>query len=51
MTIIQNENDKHQSNLIFNSTNDGMNVIDRDKKFILLNKSAEKMIGIHKSEE
>ena len=31
--------------LIFNSTNDGMIVINNDEKIILFNKSAEKMIG------
>ncbi|MBB6444860.1 sigma-54 interaction domain-containing protein [Bacillus benzoevorans] len=31
--------------LIFNSTNDGMIVINNDEKIILYNKSAEKMIG------
>ena len=31
--------------LIFNSTNDGMVVINNDEKIILYNKSAEKIIG------
>ena len=36
--------------LIFNSTNDGMIVINNDEQIILYNKSAEKMIG-HRSHE
>ena len=36
--------------LIFNSTNDGMIVIDNDENMILLNKSAEKMIGANRNE-
>lgn len=45
---IQNETYKY--NLIFNSTNDGMVVIDHDENIILLNKSAENMIGKSKDE-
>lgn len=45
---IQNETYKY--NLIFNSTNDGMIVINPDEKVILLNSSAEKMIGASKQE-
>lgn len=45
---IQNETYKY--NLIFNSTNDGMIVIDHDENIILLNKSAENMIEKSKDE-
>jgi len=41
---IQNETYKY--NLIFNSTTEGMIVIDHEENVILLNKSAENMIGI-----
>ncbi|MBM6617354.1 sigma-54 interaction domain-containing protein [Bacillus suaedaesalsae] len=43
----------HQSykyNLIFNSTHDGMIVVDIDGKIILFNRSAEKVTGIKKEE-
>ncbi|MFE8702543.1 sigma 54-interacting transcriptional regulator [Cytobacillus sp. FJAT-54145] len=40
----QNETYKHD--LIFNSTDDGMVVINKDLEIILFNRSAEKMIGI-----
>ena len=41
---IQKETYKY--NLIFNSIDDGMIVINNDEKVILLNHSAEKLIGI-----
>ncbi|WP_071395704.1 sigma-54 interaction domain-containing protein [Bacillus tuaregi] len=44
---IQKETYKY--NLIFNSTNDGMIVIDNDERVILLNKSAEKIMGTTKN--
>ena len=46
----KNQNDSYKHNLIFNSTNDGMIVIDNDEKIMILNKSAEKMIGIQNNE-
>src|SRR4051794_4493277 len=45
---IQNETYKY--NLIFNTTDDGMIVIDPDEKVMLLNSSAEKMIGANAQE-
>ncbi|QED48565.1 sigma-54 interaction domain-containing protein [Cytobacillus dafuensis] len=45
---IQNEKFKHD--LIFNSTGDGMIGINKDFEIILINKSAEKMIGIIRQE-
>ena len=46
----KSQNDSYKHNLIFNSTNDGMIVIDNEEKIMVLNKSAEKMIGIQKNE-
>ena len=46
----ESQNDSYKHNLIFNSTNDGMIVIDNEEKIMILNKSAEKMIGIQKNE-
>jgi PAS domain S-box-containing protein len=40
----------HQRDLIFNSTHDGMIVVDRNGYIVLFNKSAEKMIGYKKEE-
>jgi len=45
---IQKETYKY--NLIFNSTNDGMIVIDQEENVILLNKSAENMMGSTKQD-
>ena len=46
----KSQNDSYKHNLIFNSTNDGMIVIDNEENVMILNKSAEKMIGIQKNE-
>ena len=46
----KSQNDSYKHNLIFNSTNDGMIVIDKEERIMILNKSAEKMIGIQKNE-
>ena len=46
----RSQNDSYKHNLIFNSTNDGMIVIDKEEKIMILNKSAEKLIGIQKNE-
>ena len=43
-------NETYKYNLIFNSTDDGMIVIDPDEKVILLNSSAQKMIGVSEQE-
>ena len=48
--MYKNQHDSYKHNLIFNATNDGMIVIDSDEKIMILNKSAEKMIGIQNDE-
>ncbi|MBU8879317.1 sigma 54-interacting transcriptional regulator [Bacillus sp. FJAT-29790] len=48
ITGIQNETYKHD--LIFNSTGDGMIVINKDSKVILFNRSAEKMTGTRREQ-
>ncbi len=45
---LQHESDLRD--LIFNSTNDGMIVIDVDSRIVLYNKSAEKMVGVKKED-
>lgn len=45
---LKNETVKHD--LIFNATNDGMIVVDKDSRVILINKSAAEMIGVKKDE-
>ncbi|RSK27782.1 PAS domain S-box protein [Bacillus sp. HMF5848] len=42
------KSEKYKQELIFNTTSDGMIVIDTEGKVILFNKSAEKMAGISK---
>lgn len=46
--IQQLKNETYQRDLIFNSTDDGMIVIDNQSKIILFNNSAEKMVGVKK---
>ncbi|RTR35207.1 sigma-54-dependent transcriptional regulator [Robertmurraya yapensis] len=40
------ENETYKHDLIFNATDDGMLVVDKDARIILINKSAARMIGI-----
>lgn len=44
ITKLENETYKHD--LIFNATDDGMLVVDKDAQIILINKSAARMIGV-----
>ncbi|MEH6940332.1 sigma 54-interacting transcriptional regulator [Bacillus sp. JJ722] len=44
------QSESHRRNLIFNSTDEGMVVIDREGKIILFNRSAEMMIGVPQEE-
>ncbi|WP_042346100.1 sigma-54 interaction domain-containing protein [Bacillus massiliigorillae] len=44
------QGESHRRNLIFNSTDEGMVVIDGDGTIILFNRSAEKMIGVQQEE-
>ncbi|TKC19840.1 sigma-54 interaction domain-containing protein [Robertmurraya kyonggiensis] len=48
ITRLENETYKHD--LIFNATDDGMLVVDKNTRIILINKSAAKMIGVKKSD-
>lgn len=44
------KNESHKFDLIFNSTGDGMVVVNKDSEVIFFNRSAEKMTGIKKEE-
>lgn len=48
--IAKFKNETYKHDLIFNSTGDGMVVINKDTEIILFNRSAEKMIGVKKEE-
>lgn len=48
ITTLKNETAKHD--LIFNATNDGMIVVDKNSLIILINKSAAEMIGEEREE-
>ncbi|PLS01687.1 sigma-54 interaction domain-containing protein [Neobacillus cucumis] len=44
------QNDSYKQELIFNTANDGMLVIDREGKVILFNKRAEEIMGVKKEQ-
>lgn len=48
--VIKLKNDSYKQELIFNATNDGMVVIDRQGKVILFNKRAEEIMGVSKEQ-
>ncbi|MEH7305580.1 sigma 54-interacting transcriptional regulator [Neobacillus drentensis] len=48
--IEKHKNESYQQELIFNATNDGMVVIDKDGKVILFNKRAQEIIGVTKEQ-
>lgn len=48
--VIKLKNDSYKQELIFNATNDGMVVIDRQGKVILFNKRAEEIMDVSKEQ-
>ncbi|MDR6998668.1 sigma 54-interacting transcriptional regulator [Neobacillus niacini] len=48
--IKRHQNESYQQELIFNSTNDGMAVIDKNGMVILFNRRAEEMMGVKKED-
>ncbi|MDQ6599578.1 PAS domain S-box protein [Bacillus salipaludis] len=48
--VKRHQNESYQQELIFNSTNDGMAVIDKNGMVILFNRRAEEMMGVKKED-
>ncbi|MDR7237032.1 sigma 54-interacting transcriptional regulator [Neobacillus drentensis] len=48
--IEKHKNESYQQELIFNASNDGMVVIDKDRKVILFNKRAQEIMGVKREQ-